>query len=521
MGSSFQGAYAIPANTLARSYQGGVTAPALALANTIVGLAIAALMIAMPIAAHGVHAALGITLALTLTVVCAWHAPQVAVIAVLFAFLFQNLFVSLMADLIRNEDDFDIVRAYNFLILAATWTVAAIRFLARWHRHDPELISYVKITSALMAVIGIYFLVGFAFNGITAVIYLRNIVTPLLFFQLCVILLATYPARLGPSLSFLGLLIIVGGFFEFANREAWFSWTNSHGYWSLGAEQNWQTLVYDKKAAETGEVIVNFSDTFAVDFFNTPLLSDLGIEMQRLFGPNMHSISFAYALAFFLIFALFRGRWVQATLLTILLFLCNAKGPIILLLMACGGWSVFRLFGAGMAFAAVISAAFLYALAGIAIGLNIGDFHVLGLMSAIHEFLLNPIGRGIGSGGNLSPMFTTINWHDAQAQGRTPFPVESSVGVLLYQLGVFALAIVGCYLWIAWRVMRVARVTGNDLHAATSLGLVAFVANGLFQEEAYFSPLGLALVLGLAGMILGAAIRNGVGHEAQRGAANS
>ena len=36
------------------------------------------------------------------------------------------------------------------------------------------------------------------------------------------------------------------------------------------------------------------------------------------------------------------------------------------------------------------------------------------------------------------------------------------------------------------------------------------IANGLFQEEAYFSPLALALFLALAGMILGAALRAGV-----------
>jgi hypothetical protein len=39
---------------------------------------------------------------------------------------------------------------------------------------------------------------------------------------------------------------------------------------------------------------------------------------------------------------------------------------------------------------------------------------------------------------------------------------------------------------------------------------MCMVVNGLFQEEAYFAPLALAMFLGLAGMILGAAARNGV-----------
>jgi hypothetical protein len=91
--------------------------------------------------------------------------------------------------------------------------------------------------------------------------------------------------------------------------------------------------------------------------------------------------------------------------------------------------------------------------------------------------------------------------------GRTPFPVESAVGVLIYQIGIFALAVIGAYLWISWRLMLVAQRTGNSLHAAAAFALAPTVATGLFQEEAYFSPLALGLFAALAGMIIGASIR--------------
>ena len=480
-------------------------------AELTVTIAIAAMVTVVPVAAHGIHAGLGIFTALLLAAVVAWRLPQVALVAILFSFLFQNLFVSLMSGFVRSETDFDIIRAYNFLILCVTWLVVVVRFLANWNMRVRAIDPYVKVSVALMVAIGLYFLVGFVFNGMTAVIYLRNIVTPLLLFQICLALFSSYEMRISSAIAALGVLGAVCGLFEFAARDAWLAWTNGYGYWELAAGgPNWATLEWDKATRETGRVIVGLTDTFTIDFFNSPLLADIGIRMMRLFGPNMHAISFSYALSFFTIFALFRGRFIQAAVLLFLVFLCNAKGPMILIALTGVGWVLFRLFGAGFAFLVHAVALCCYAVIGVIVGLRIGDFHVLGLMAALHEFPLNPIGYGIGTAGNLSPQFTTIDWYEAQAIGRTPFPVESSIGVLMHQMGVFALAIVAAYVWLGWRVMRIARETGNALHAAAALALLAVVANGLFQEEAFFAPLALALYLGLAGMIIGAAARTGL-----------
>jgi hypothetical protein len=82
--------------------------------------------------------------------------------------------------------------------------------------------------------------------------------------------------------------------------------------------------------------------------------------------------------------------------------------------------------------------------------------------------------------------------------------------VLLSQTGVFAFAVMGAYVWIAWRVLLIARMTGNDLQAAAAFALLTMVGTGLFQEEAYFAPLALALFMALAGMIVGAAGRSGL-----------
>lgn len=485
-------------------------------ARTLAGLTFAMLMIAMPVVSHAVHPGLGMLLAVGLATAVAIRMPHISVMAIITAFLFQNFFVSIMADFVRSEDDFDMIRAYNFLILAVTWVVAAVRYLLEWRSYDRTLMPYIQLSTGMMVIIGVYFLIGFAFNGIQAIIYLRNIVTPLLLFQICLTLFAAHSVRLGPMLTALSTLTVLCGFVEFAARETWLSFTNGYAYWELASGPNWATLSYDKMAAETGIVTVSLIDSFQIAFFNSPLFAEFTSTVTRLFGPNMHSISFAYALSFFFIFALFRGRWVQAFPLFILLFLCSAKGPLLMTALVVAAWTAFRLFGAGFAFLCMAAALSIYAVLGVVLGLQIGDYHVLGLMAAIFEFVRNPIGHGIGTGGNLSPLFNTIIWTEAQAAGRTPFPVESSVGVMMYQLGVFAFAIICGYMWIAWRVLRVARLTGNNLQAAIAFAVMGVAGNGIFQEEAFFAPLALALFMGFAGMILGASVRSGAESQLNR-----
>lgn len=510
--------------TASHQHGGRIASPAWAerallhVAHTLAGLAFAVMMIAAPVITHTVHPALGLLLAVGLAVAFAIRMPHISVVAIITAFLFQNFFVSIMADFVASKDDFDMIRAYNFLILAVTWVVCAVRFLLAWRRHPPALMPYIKVSTGLMVIIGVYFLIGFALNGVQAIIYLRNIVTPLLLFQICLILFSTHAVRLGPLLTGLSSMTIACGYLESAAREQWLDWTNGYAYWNLSAGPNWATLAYDKMAKETGRVTTGLIDSFQIGFFNSPLLADFASTVTRLFGPNMHAISFAYALSFFFIFALFRGRWIQAFVIFVLLFLCNAKGPLIMAALVIAAWGAFRLFGAGFAFLSLAAALCVYIGLGILVGLNVGDYHVIGLMAALEEFPSNPIGYGIGTGGNLSPLFDTIDWNEAQAAGRTPFPVESSVGVLMHQLGLFAFAVIGFYIWIAWRVLRVARLTGNDLQAATAFAVMGVVANGVFQEEAFFAPLALALFLGFAGMILGASVRTGAEDRIRRDA---
>lgn len=118
------------------------------------------------------------------------------------------------------------------------------------------------------------------------------------------------------------------------------------------------------------------------------------------------------------------------------------------------------------------------------------DYHYLGLMGGIRAFFSDPIGFGIGVGGNLSDIATRANFATFQRQGYADYALESGMGVLLYQLGVMAFV----YLWCIWRILvllwRQAFLVTGVARARTDwarIMLTVVVVNSLFQEEA-FSP---------------------------------
>jgi hypothetical protein len=479
-------------------------------ANAVLTVLIAAGITGIPVFAHLLHPAFGILAAVLLAGLCAWRMPEISIVAIVFALLFQNLFVALAAGYIVDDNDFNVIRGYNFVTIAMTWLVFTATFLADWRRCKKSIDPFVKVLAALFVILGVYFLLGFALYRMAAIVYLRNIVTPLLLFQICMLAFLRRPVRLGQALTILSIIVVISGFWEFFYREAWLDLTNGWAYWERAQGPNYISLAYDKMVRQTGLVASGLLDSFRITLFNSPLLADYDIEVMRLFGPNMHAISFAYALCFLSIFAVYRGRFILATALFLLLIMTSAKGPLILFLLVGASWFNFKVFGAKFAFACHGLVMLAYAAVGIVVGRSIGDYHVVGLIGGLHDFLVNPVGRGIGAGGNLSSEFVNIDWSAAQAAGRTPFAVESAVGVLFSQIGIFAAALIGAYVWIAWRVLLIARTTGNDLHAAAAFALLTMVGTGLFQEEAYFAPLALAMFMALAGMIIGAAGRSGL-----------
>jgi hypothetical protein len=141
-------------------------------------------------------------------------------------------------------------------------------------------------------------------------------------------------------------------------------------------------------------------------------------------------------------------------------------------------------------------------------GVRTGDFHVLGLIGGVRGFLTNPIGHTLGQGGNLSlANFAAIDWEKYQHEGAADIAVESAIGVLLYQMGVAAAAVLAIYFFlarVAWRLYRAFRA---PTLAFASASIAIILVNGLFQEEALFAPLAMGLALALAGLSFGSVDR--------------
>jgi hypothetical protein len=240
----------------------------------------------------------------------------------------------------------------------------------------------------------------------------------------------------------------------------------------------------------------------------------MGIRFNRLVGPNFHSISFAYALAFFSLVLMAVGHRWFAVLALPLLVVIGSKGAIVFLLLVAAGLALsHRMRGHHLLwlYGAVLLT---YAAVGVVAGIRLQDYHVIGFIGGLNGFLKNPLGHGIGAGGNLSMDMSSINWTQSQHLGETDVAVESAIGVLLYQMGIGGILLLGLLAWVALRLWRLHMRSGDRLAAVTALGLLTMAVNGIFQEEALFAPLALGLLACIAGMLLGRAHR---GEEASSG----
>jgi hypothetical protein len=475
--------------------------------GTCATLAIATAVTAVPVVLHLTGQGVAIAGCIGLAALSALFAAPALPVALIFSYLFQNFFVALISPGIDSLEQFNAIRAYNFVFTVIAWATVAAQYWLTRNSYDRRIRAMIDVTTTGLALIGLYFVIGLAANPSGAAVYLRNIATPILLFQ--VFCLVAYRHRVAVTAPFLALALglVAYGYLELLAHDALFRTINADVYMNWRIKQDFEAGIWVREMHETGRVMRSYLDTLLVDFLNTSLLQHLELRFYRLLGPNFHFISYAYALAFFCVFLCASGRWWLAVPALPLLLVVGSKGALIFALMALLATVVLlRLRGAAplALFAALLGA---YVAAGVAIGVQTQDYHVIGFIGGLRGFLSNPMGRGIGVGGNLSMDMSTIDWTKSQHLGHTDVAVESSVGVLLYQMGIFAVAIFIALAWIAARLWRHYRRSGERLYATAAFSVLVVAANGVFQEEAMFSPLALGVVLAVAGLLLGRAYR--------------
>jgi hypothetical protein len=473
-----------------------------------VGTLLAAVIItATPVFLHLLGPPIGVAVCVLLALLLTNFAAPAVPMVVLFSSLFQNTFVSLVSPAITSVEQLNTIRSYSFILTATTWLAMAASYWMARGAFSRELRTLIDLTTAALVVVGFYFLLGVRENPSGAVVYLRNIVTPILLFQIFALTAYRHRLAITTPLLIMACVALAYGFLEFLVHDSLINLINGDTYLEWRMHQDHEPNAWMKELQETGRVIRGHFDTLLIDFLNTPLLAGLGLRFYRILGPNFHFISYAYALAFFSIVLLALGRsWFVLAALPLLLVV-GSKGALILtVLVALGVMVLPRLRGhaALQIYGAILG---VYVVAALVAGMQAQDYHVIGFIGGLKGFLTNPIGRGIGVGGNLSLDMTTIDWSKSQYLGHTDVAVESAVGVLLYQMGVFGAALAAGYVWIALKLWACHLRFGGRLYAAGCFAVLTVIANGIFQEEAMFAPLALGIVTGFAGLLLGRASR--------------
>lgn len=424
--------------------------------------------------------ALGIALVLAAMLL---HRNAAALLSLyLFLLLFQNVVIALLLPLVADRPELVTVQGTQFLTLAAFSLVAAGELM----RAPFPFAPLRRIVAALLACIvlaGAYFVHGVSAAGFQdAAIYLRTLTVA----PLSILLGLFVGSRLSPDVSqrillfWLGLALLYG-LIELVVPRALYD--------AIGAAA-YMTLKQGTPFSGADDVLLYA----ARPLFNLHAFDEWNLSTLRLSGPNLHTISFAYAMAAGLILFVARRAYFAAALTALLLLPIQAKGPIIALCLSglfvlCDPRIAARTRAAfvGCALAAYAAGAILY-------GMRVSDYHVLGLLGGLKGFLAVPLGHGLGSSGNLVAL--SEDWERFQSQGAADSGTESMIGAMLYQVGIVTLVFLFTYLLLCRVALAEFRERRRNLLILPYAFLIVGV-NGLFQEEAY-GP----FALGLLGLIL-------------------
>lgn len=474
-----------------------------ATAEALVQFAVAIAAVILSVSAFAVSTVFGIAATFVMTLVLAVAIPAMIPLLVATSFVLQNAVVAWYTPYITDIPTFDAMRSSNFIIVAtALLAFLGAAFQAHIRGIQP-LRRWIIAGIGLCVLITVYLGLGaIAGDPRDAVVYFRNIITPVGCFYIAVIAASVYRVDLSRTLVWLTALAIAYGYCEFFFRMDFLGLFNGDTY----IERNlWNQILngtWEKTLEETGFVLRGIDDVMMTNFFNLSIFDELP-KIFRVGGPSFHPIAFAYLVSIVSAWLIFQRRWLLPLLALPLLIIIGSKGAMVLLLLAVCARLGSSLFGIRPALLLTMLGGLLWVGASIVFGMNNGDYHVLGFFAGLRDFAHGPQGMGLGIGGNLSSSALTINWELAQESGAAGTPMESAVGVLLYQMGVAAFAVFAFVGAIGWTAYTAWRRSGDYAILWLVVAIVVISANAVLQEEAYFSPLALGLALLIGGVGLG------------------
>lgn len=473
-------------------------------AEALFHIGLTLVLLALAVASFLVSTAFGVAVCFALTLGLAITLPRAMPVVIIGAFLFQNFVIATFTPMVSGDEAFDTVRGSNFVVLMSCYGAFLLAsFQHRAHRIT-ALRPWLLLGFALLLVILVYFGLGAVRSTPRdALVYFRNTLTPLACFHVAVVAAALYRIELDRAVGWIVAAAAAYGYCEMLFTFDFLNLFSGDDYIRLQMARQIDTGVWEKALAETGFVLRGLEDTMTTTFFNTTVFGELP-EVFRIGGPNFHPISYAYALSILGAWLLFRGRLLLPVACLPLLLVIGSKGAMALLLLACGARLACRLFPARTVPTIVAVVAVVWIVAALIVGTAGADYHVLGFYAGIAGFLDSPLGQGLGVGGNLSGgTDLKLDWGLSQHSGIANVPVESGVGVMLYQMGVGSFVFLGFLLAVALICRRLFLRTGDRMFLFGFVTVVATSVNAVLQEEALYSPLALGTCLLLVGVALG------------------
>lgn len=471
-------------------------------------VAVASAVTIVSVSCFAVSIVFGVVATFVMTLALATALPAAMPIVVICTFLYQNMVVAWFTPYVANNNAFDALRGANFIVVMTAYGAFFLASLGMRVRALPQLRPWLLWAIAVAGVVTLYLMLGVARgNDKDAILYFRNTITPLACFHIAIVAASLYRIDLRKSLLWLGSGIIVYGYCELIFTLDFLSLFNGDLYMQRSIKRQIESGVWEQALKETGFVLRGLQDVMTTTFFNTPLFADIFPSVFRIGGPNFHPISYAYALGIIAVWLLFKGRWLLPLAALPLLLVIGSKGAMFLVLMALFAQIMRRPLGANLTILGIVGVSASWIAAAIAYGSTHGDYHVLGFLAGLRDFLSNPAGQGLGFGGNLSSTSLNLDWERAQATGATSVPVESAVGVMLYQMGVGSMVFFAFLAAIAVSARRAILKTGDGDAWFAFVTVVTISANAVLQEEAFYSPLALGLTLLLVGVSMGTSLR--------------
>lgn len=471
---------------------------------------IAALLVTIAsVSTFAVSTVFGVAATFAMSLAVATVLPASAPIILITSFLYQNMVVAWFTPFILDNNAFDALRGANFVVLVATYGAFFAASLQVRVRPFTQLRPWLLFSIALAGVVGFYLALG-AVHGTPkdAIIYFRNTITPIACFHIAVVAASLYRVELRKTLLWLGAGAILYGYCELTFQLGFLGLFHGDQYVERAIRRQIETGEWEKTMRETGFVITGLKDVMLTNFFNLPLFNGIFPQVFRIGGPNFHPISYAYALAVLSTWLLFRGRWVLPLAALPLLLVVGSKGAMVMLLIAIAARVSLPVVGPRLTMLAVVCVSVLWVTVAIGYGSTHGDYHVLGMIAGVKGFMHNPFGQGLGIGGNLSSTTLHVNWERAQATGATAMPMESAIGVMLYQMGLGSIVFFGFLAAIATTAYKLLIRTGNTEFLFAFVAVVVITANAVLQEEAFYSPLALGFCMLIIGTSFGSRFRD-------------